>query len=131
MVRSSFEIGVNALWSVLPVVGGGGLGSGCTPRAPVSGRVVVWSSGAVAAVAELFDERWVSRLPVQFRSGFGRDRALVEQEDPCEVVAEAGSGLLVRAGDGSRCADRVSGGLGQLGDGRVDSVADDVVASGP
>jgi len=81
-------------------------------------------------VAELVHERWVRGGPVQIRSGFGCDHALVEQEDLGAVVAEAGSGLLVRAGDGSRCADGDSGGLGQLGDGRVDSVADDVVAAG-
>src|SRR5690348_2552904 len=76
----------------------------------------VWSSGAVAAVAEFLDERRVRRLPVQIRSGLGRDRALVEQEDLGEVVAEAGSGFLVRAGDSSGCADGDGGGLGQLGD---------------
>jgi hypothetical protein len=71
-------------------------------------------------VPELVDERRVRWVPAEARSGSDRDRALVEQEDPGEVVAQAGSGLIVRAGDGSRCADRDCGGSGQFGDRRVD-----------
>ena len=99
-------------------------------RRPVSGRVVGLVVRCGSCRGGTRRRALGERGPVQIRSGFGRDHALVEQEDLGEVVAEAGSGLLVRAGDDSRCADGDSGGLGQLGDGRVDSVADDVVAAG-
>ena len=69
-------------------------------------------------------------MPVELGSSLGRVGALIEQEDLGEVVAQARPGLIVGAGDRSRSAGRDGGRLGQLGNGRVQSIADDVVAAG-
>ena len=68
-------------------------------------------------------------MPTELGSSLGRVGALVEQEDLGEVVAEACPGLIVGAGDRSGSAGRDRGRLGELGDGRVHSIADDVVAA--
>ena len=71
----------------------------------------------------------MGRRPVELGPSPGRVGALIEQQDFGEVVAQARPSLLVGTRDRSRSAGRDGGRLGQLGNGRVQSVADDVVAA--
>src|SRR6266702_1548233 len=89
-----------------------------------------YESFAVAPVAELVGKRWMGRMPAELGPGPGRVGALVEQQDLGEVVAQAGSGLVIGPGDRSWRAGGDRGRLGQFGHGRVHSVADDVAAAG-
>ena len=72
----------------------------------------------------------MGRIPVEPGSGLGCVGALIEQQDLGEVVAQAGPGLIVRAGDRSRRAGCDSGRLRKFGNGRVRSVTDDLAATG-
>ena len=72
----------------------------------------------------------MGRRPIEFGSSSGRIGPLIEQEHFGEVVAQAGPGLIVGARDGPRSAGRDGGRLGQLRNGRVQSIADDVVTAG-
>src|SRR5579859_6795797 len=99
------------------------------PPEPGGGRLAGLPR-AIAAVAELVDQSGVCRVPPELVASFGRNSPLVEQQDLAEVVAETGLGLVVRTRDRAGGAGRNSGSVGELGDGRVQPVADDVVATG-
>src|SRR5215204_1722314 len=99
------------------------------PRTRI-GLAPLYGRRAVAAAAELVDEPRVGGLPIELGACPRRVGALVQQKHLGEVVAQARPRLGVGAGDGSRRADRDGGRLGQLGDGRVRCVADQVVAAG-
>ena len=71
----------------------------------------------------------MGRRPAELGAGPGRVGALIEQQDFGEVVAQARPSLLVGTGNRSRSAGGDGGRLGELGNGRVESVADDVVAT--
>ena len=58
----------------------------------------------VTAVAELVGERWMGRMPAELGPGPGRVRALIEQQDLGEVVAQAAPGFIVGTGDRPRGA---------------------------
>src|SRR5690242_4979964 len=85
---------------------------------------------AVAAIAELVYERQARWKSIELGASPRGVGALIEQEDPGEVIAEARLGLLFgaryrtwnAAGDGRR--------PGQLGNGVAQPVADDVVTAG-
>src|SRR6202012_5879372 len=81
-------------------------------------------------VAELVGEGRAGRLPAELRAGPAGAGALVEEQDFGEVVAQAGAGLVLGARARSWGAGRRGGRGGQLGDGLVRVVADDVVAAG-
>jgi len=80
-------------------------------------------------VAELLDESRTGRTPTELASRLGRIGALVEQEDFGEIVAEACPGLIVGARDRPGSAGRYRRRLRELGNGRVLSITDDVVAA--
>src|SRR5689334_165635 len=84
---------------------------------------------AVTAVAELVGQRWMCRMPAEFRPGPGPVGALIEQQHLGEVVAQAGPGLIVGTGVRSGGTDGGRGCLRQLGHGGVHPVADDVAAA--
>jgi hypothetical protein len=63
------------------------------------------------------------------RFELGRGGALIEQQDFGEVVAYALPSLFVGAGDRSWSTDRDGGRHGEFGYGRVQSIADNVVAA--
>jgi tRNA (guanine6-N2)-methyltransferase len=65
----------------------------------------------VAAVPEFVHKGGAGWAPAKVVPGFGRVGALIEQEDLGEVVAQAGPGLFLGAGNRSRGADRDSGRL--------------------
>jgi hypothetical protein len=65
-------------------------------------------------------------VPAELVPGLRRGGALIVQQDLGEVVAEARPRFGVRAGYRAWRADRDGGRLGQLGDGGVLSVADDL-----
>ena len=69
-------------------------------------------------------------MPIEPGSGVGCVGALIEQEHLREVIAQARTGLVVGTWYRAWSADRDSGGLGDLGDRRIRSVADDVEAAG-
>ena len=71
----------------------------------------------------------MGRRPIEFGSSSGRVGPLIEQEHLGEVVAQPRPSLIVGARDRPRSADRDGGSLGQLRNGRVQSVADDVVTA--
>src|SRR4051812_26794688 len=83
----------------------------------------------IASLQELVDQPRVGRMPIELGSSLRRVGALIEQEDLGEIVAQPGPSLIVGARDSSRGARGHSGRVGQLGDGRVQSIADDVVAA--
>ena len=72
----------------------------------------------------------MGRRPIELGSSPGCFGALVEQEHFGEVVAQARPSLLVGARDRPRSAGCDGGRLGQLRNGRVQSIADDVVTAG-
>jgi|tagenome__1003787_1003787.scaffolds.fasta_scaffold20585489_2 hypothetical protein len=72
----------------------------------------------------------MGRRPAELISSPGGGCGLIEQEDFGEVVAQACPGLVIGARHGPGGAGSESGRLGQLGDCRIQSVADDVAAMG-
>src|SRR5690348_18323454 len=80
-------------------------------------------------MAELLDQPWMSWTPIELVLSPRGRRALIEQQDLREVVAQACASLVIGTGDGSRCADRHGGRLGDLGHARVQSIGDDVAAA--
>src|SRR4051794_37815332 len=102
----------------------------CRPSRAVGG-VVIESGGRrrVAPASELGDESRPRWTPVELGLRPSGAAALIEQEDFGEVVAQARPSLIAGARDGAWSADRDGGRLGQLGNRRVESVADDVAAA--
>src|SRR5260370_4326833 len=91
--------------------------------AAVKGRSV-----AVAPPADLFGKSRMGRTPIELGPSLGRVEALVEQEYLREVVAQAGASLLVGTRDRPWSADCHCGRLRQLGNGFVQTIANEVPA---
>src|SRR6187200_2894408 len=104
--------------------------SGARSQTPQwSCRLCSWPAGrhlAVAPVAELLDESRTRRTPLELGARPRRVGALVEQQDLGESVADPRPRLVVGTGDRPRGADGDRRRLGELGNGRVPPITDDV-----
>src|SRR5436190_6550682 len=109
---------------------GRGAGEATVPRSLViASRSSGSSSVAVTAAAEFVDESRMGRRPIELGPSLGRVRPLIEQQDLGEF-AQACPSLILGTRDRSRGAGCDGGRLGQLRNGRVQSIADDVVTAG-
>src|SRR5260370_42259266 len=79
--------------------------------------------------AEFVSKSEIDRTAIQRGASFGRGGALIEQKDVGEVVAQAGASLPVGTRDRSWSADCYCGRLRQLGNGCVQTIANDVIAT--
>src|SRR5438128_9819796 len=80
-------------------------------------------------MAELLHQPWVGWTPIELVLCPRGRRALIQQQDLGEVVAQACASLVIGTGDGSRSADRNGGRFRDLGHGWVQSIGDDVAAA--
>src|SRR3954465_7847541 len=85
---------------------------------------------AVAPVAELVHESRMGGRPIKLGPSLGGGRPLIEQQDFGEGVTQACSRLLVGTRNRARRVGCDGRRLGEFRDGRVQSIADDVVTAG-
>ncbi len=83
----------------------------------------------VASVAELVDQSWMGRRPIELVPSLGRECALIEQEDSGEVLPQTRASLSIGTGNGPGCAGCDGCGLGEFGDGWVQAIPNDVAAT--